>query len=378
MTFAVRTIVVFLALGLLLVGFSTVHAQGSNAQIIVNTRVVSGTALPSSLLSVIVQGAGPSLSSVPGALGTLTFGSTFNNATHVVTLIPSQYSVRAANNSGYVYSYSSGCSGSAFAGDVKTCTITAYQGGLSGLTVYTYVINNNGGYRVPSDFTMKVTGQNATPSSFLGSSSGVTVNLDSGAFAVEGVEYSGYTKTMSDSCSGFLTAGESRTCTVTYDDRGSVLGSVSDRLVCSPSRQSVAWGGTATFFADGGVGTYNWTTADRTFLNIGRTLNVILQSVGTQTVIVTSGSQTAYCVVDVYASGTSLPGTTYYPPVTTSGTVIVGGTSGGIVLGTSYPNLPNTGFGPNPLALALMLALSFGALFFLFPYVRGTVAYIWR
>ncbi len=365
MVIVIRTIAVVLALGLLAVGFFSTgaNAQGANAQIVITTNVASGASIPSSPLTVTVTGAGPSLTSTPGSSGTLVFGSNFNGGSHVITLIPSNYTVYASNNANHIFYYSAGCSGTAYAGEVKTCTITASQGGIASVTVYKNVVNNNGGTRIPSDFTMQVTGQSPAPATFSGSSSGTVVNLNPGFYAVNEVAHSGYTKSLSNDCSGNIAAGERRTCIITNDDMGSVLGTYTSRLSCLPSRQATRVGDTVTFTAQGGVGTYSWATADRTYINAGPTLNAILQTTGTQTVIVTSGSETAYCTVDVASFGTIVTPPSY--------------PSSGVVLGVATPGLPNTGFGPNPLALALMIALMVGGTILAFPYVRATATSIW-
>ncbi len=89
----------------------------------------------------------------------------------------------------------------------------------------------------PQDFIITVTGQNANPSQFSGSSSGTEVTLDSGSYEVtedysgiEGIvteDDSGNTIsgvlinvldgqiTFSEDCSGNIALGETKTCTIT-------------------------------------------------------------------------------------------------------------------------------------------------------------------
>jgi uncharacterized repeat protein (TIGR01451 family) len=86
------------------------------------------------------------------------------------------------------------------------------------LTVIKQVINNNGGSKSASDFTIQVSGSNANPASFAGSASGTAVSLDAGAYSVTETPPAGYSVSYSSGCSGTLAAGGSATCTVTNND----------------------------------------------------------------------------------------------------------------------------------------------------------------
>jgi hypothetical protein len=80
------------------------------------------------------------------------------------------------------------------------------------LTVTKTVINDNGGTRIASNFTMNVTGTNVSTPSFPGAEApGTTVTLDVGSYNVDEGVVSGYAKTLSAGCSGTIAAGESRT-----------------------------------------------------------------------------------------------------------------------------------------------------------------------
>lgn len=367
MVLVARTIVVLLALGLLVAGTLSARAQGAYSQLVITTKVASGGTLPTTLPAVVVTAAGPSLTGTPSNMGTLTFTSAFNNNSQIVTFIPSIYSVQVAATSGYSYSYSSGCFGTAFAGEVKTCTITAYTGGIATVDVFVQVTNNSGGSRVPADFKVQVAGLNPAPAVFQGASTGNAVTLYSGSYAIDILDLFGsYTKSSSPGCSGTIQTGERRTCIISLDDRGSVLGTSATRLQCSPARQSATIGSTVTMTALGGGPAFSWATADRTYTNAGRTVNIILQNAGTQSVIVSSGVETAVCLVDVYPAGaTTLPSAPQNPPVSSGG---------GVVLGTQTPTpgIPNTGFGPNPLGVAVAIAFVSALALLAFPYVRKT------
>lgn len=98
-----------------------------------------------------------------------------------------------------------------------TCTFTnkKQQGTLN---VIKHVINDNGGTKDAGDFTINVTGSSPSPSSFLGSESGTAVTLNIGSYSVDEVAVAGYAKTLSGDCSGTITGGETKTCTITNND----------------------------------------------------------------------------------------------------------------------------------------------------------------
>ena len=74
----------------------------------------------------------------------------------------------------YTPSYSADCNGNIKSGETKNCVITNkydpfIPGLLSKLIVTKKVINQGGGTNKPSDFTINVSGNNPSPSSFSGS-----------------------------------------------------------------------------------------------------------------------------------------------------------------------------------------------------------------
>ena len=113
-----------------------------------------------------------------------------------------------------------------FRGAFSNMEITAtVLGSLAGtatqatLTVVTHVINNNGGVKQASDFTINVSGT-ASPSSSPGAEGGGTVfTLDAGSgYAVSVFSPAGYIVSSSGDCSGSVNAGDSKTCAITADD----------------------------------------------------------------------------------------------------------------------------------------------------------------
>ncbi len=96
---------------------------------------------------------------------------------------------------------SADCSGSIAIGQTKTCTVTNNDIAPK-LVVKKQVINNNGGSKQSSDFTMTVTGSSPSPSSFAGSSSGTNVTLNAGNYSVSESTVKGYAGSFSSDCSG--------------------------------------------------------------------------------------------------------------------------------------------------------------------------------
>jgi Prealbumin-like fold domain len=160
-----------------------------------------------------VTGSSPSPASFPGA------ESPGTN----VTINAGSYSVGETGPSGYSESDSADCSGTIAVGETKTCTITNDDQPAK-LIVIKHVINDNGGTAVASDFTMGVTGSSPSPASFPGAESpGTDVTINAGAYSVGETGPSGYAASYSADCTGSLSVGQTKTCTVTNDDIGPKL-----------------------------------------------------------------------------------------------------------------------------------------------------------
>jgi Prealbumin-like fold domain len=140
-----------------------------------------------------------------------------------VTLGAGSYSVGESGPSGYAASYSADCTGSIANGETKTCTVTN-DDIQPKLIVIKHVVNDNGGSKTAADFTMSVTGSSPSPSSFPGAESpGTNVALNAGSYSVGESGPSGYSSSMSSDCSGSIAVGETKTCTVTNDDKAGHL-----------------------------------------------------------------------------------------------------------------------------------------------------------
>ena|GEM_PF-1694794 len=107
-------------------------------------------------------------------------------------------------------------------GDTATCTVTN-DDIQPKLIVKKHVINDNGGTAVAGDFSMLVTGTNATPTIFGGVEAGTDVALDAGSYSAGETTNPAYSSSLSADCSGTIAVGETKTCTVTNDDKAPKL-----------------------------------------------------------------------------------------------------------------------------------------------------------
>ena len=154
-----------------------------------------------------VDGNNPNPSSFPG-----------DSDGTIVKLDQGKYSVSESEQSGYTVGKSASCSGTINPGQTKTCTITnTYNSPLltGTLKVVNKVVNDGGGSKGPSDFTITVNGNDPQPTSFPGSSAGVNVNLKKGSYSVTEVGPSDYNVDYSSACLGKMNPGNEITCTIT-------------------------------------------------------------------------------------------------------------------------------------------------------------------
>jgi hypothetical protein len=98
----------------------------------------------------------------------------------------------------------------------KASSLAGVSNKVQGTLIITKkVINEDGGNSKPSDFTIKVHGNNPMPSSFPGNSSGTMVKLDMGMYSVTESGPSGYNSTSSMDCSGAVMSVEIMKCDIT-------------------------------------------------------------------------------------------------------------------------------------------------------------------
>ncbi len=107
-------------------------------------------------------------------------------------------------------------------GENKSCTLTNSDIQPK-LIVIKHVINDNGGTSVADNFTMMVSGTNASPSFFGGDEAGTNVGLDAGSYSVGEIGVTNYTASFSTDCTGSIAVGETKTCTITNNDNAPVL-----------------------------------------------------------------------------------------------------------------------------------------------------------
>jgi uncharacterized protein (UPF0333 family) len=76
-------------------------------------------------------------------------------------------------------------------------------------------LNSSINNKKPSDFTITVHGNNPSPSSFPGNSSGTSVKLQMGMYSVTETGPSGYNSTLLGDCSGGMMSVETKICKIT-------------------------------------------------------------------------------------------------------------------------------------------------------------------
>lgn len=259
--------------------------------------------------------------------------------------------------------------------------------GTGSLLVYLQVMNPDTVKYVPSNFIVEVNGQNPSLHTFPGSLQGTLVTLTSGGtYNVTVPQPLDFVASYSQGCSGTMYSDTKATCVITMSgyrvfSQNSILSPYASQripLSCAPQLQNTIPGKTTTFIASGGSGTYNWSTIDRTSLNVGPVFNTTFQNTGTQAVTVTSNAQTAVCTVNVSSTGgpilyglpsninTVVPGYAYTGGVAASPSAVTYGFS---------PSLPNTGLEPmTSVQIAFALVLLLGAGIFFAPYIRHGVS----
>jgi len=133
------------------------------------------------------------------------------------------YTVSETSQSGYTAAISGDCAGNGSitlsVGDVKSCTITN-DDTPAHLIVIKNVINDNGGSKNSSDFTMHINGTSVGVGvSFAGADNpGVNTSVNAGIFTVTEDSVAGYASNASGDCSGSIALGQTKTCTITNDD----------------------------------------------------------------------------------------------------------------------------------------------------------------
>jgi len=102
-------------------------------------------------------------------------------------------------------------------GEHKVCSIVNDDEPAQ-LTLIKNVVNDDQGISIPSDFTLHVSGVNPSSVDIPGSTVGITVILDAGAYSVSEDPSATYVASYGVGCSGILSVGEIQRCEVINND----------------------------------------------------------------------------------------------------------------------------------------------------------------
>lgn len=87
------------------------------------------------------------------------------------------------------------------------------------LIVTTNIINDNGGTKLASDFTINIAGNTSTPSfQAIQTPETKTVSIKEGEYSVNVINIQGYSVSQQNQCEGDIKSGEVKTCLITIDD----------------------------------------------------------------------------------------------------------------------------------------------------------------
>jgi PKD repeat protein len=160
---------------------------------------------------------------VAGYVGTVQFASS-----DPLAALPANYTFTPADVGVHTFTATLNTAGtqSITAADTAISAITGTASVLvspspaAHLTVIKHVINNNGGTAAAGDWTVTVNGTAISPITFPGNEAGSTVLLNAGSYSVtESGGPAGYAAALSGDCAGTIASSESRTCTITNDDK---------------------------------------------------------------------------------------------------------------------------------------------------------------
>ena len=98
-------------------------------------------------------------------------------------------------------------------------SIKGDEKGVGHLQIKKIVINDDGGTKIATDFTINIVGTNPSPASFNPPVEGVTiVTIEPGAYDIQEVADQGYVTSYSKDCKGTINADETWNCWVTNND----------------------------------------------------------------------------------------------------------------------------------------------------------------
>jgi hypothetical protein len=191
------------------------------------------------------------------------------------------YSVTETSDADYDTTYSADCTGTIALGQTKTCTVTNNDKAAS-LIIIKNVVNDNGGSKSASAFSGAISGVTTTTgSSWTGTASpGVTKILTSvGAYEVTETPDAQYTTSYSADCTGTIALGQTKTCTVTNNDKAAQLKVIK---ACTPSDDP----GLFNLRIDGSVKKANAACGtDTGFVEVNAGAHTVSETAGTNTVL---------------------------------------------------------------------------------------------
>ncbi len=162
----------------------------------------------------------------------------------------------------------------------STCTLTntAIQ---PKLIVIKHVVNDNGGTKTAADFTMTVRNNSQSVNDFAGAESpGTNIGLNEGSYTVDELADAGYVKSFSDDCTGIISIGRTKTCTITNDDVAPVL--TLNKIVVSTNEDHQASNWTLTATPTTGIAiSGNGSVTQQAVANMTYTLSELNKSDGT-------------------------------------------------------------------------------------------------
>src|SRR5206468_2472441 len=146
-------------------------------------------------------------------------GNTWAGASTTLTLTTvGSYSVAENAYPGYTTTFSADCAGTIALGETRTCTVTN-DDQAAHLVINKVVVNDNGGSAAAAAFSGTVSGVTAAGgAAWAGASTALTLT-SVGSYSVAENPYTGYDATFSTDCTGTIALGETKTCTVTNNDR---------------------------------------------------------------------------------------------------------------------------------------------------------------
>src|SRR5439155_1103667 len=127
------------------------------------------------------------------------------------------YTVSENPAAGYTASFSPDCAGTITIGQTKTCTISN-QDQAGTLTVIKHVNNTYGGTLTASAFSGSFSGITATNGNTWSGASTTKTITTIGSYTVTENQVFGYAASYSADCSGSISSGNNKTCTITNSD----------------------------------------------------------------------------------------------------------------------------------------------------------------